>query len=134
MLDIDWQQLFGIEKSILELVIRGTVMYWFLFLIFRFIIRRDIGALGIADVLLLVILGIGYVAMAAAVGALGVALGEIGSTLALVVMLLAVIYLYYLSGGSFELKFFEPNAIVPPMPRAICARATRCSSWKIFWI
>ena len=30
-------------------------MYWFLFLIFRFIVRRDIGAVGIADLLLLVI-------------------------------------------------------------------------------
>lgn len=56
MLDIDWQQLFGIEKSILELFIRGTVMYWFLFLMFRFVLRRDVGAIGIADVLLIVII------------------------------------------------------------------------------
>ena len=56
MLDIDWQQLFGIEKSVLELVIRGTVMYWFLFLMFRFVLRRDVGAIGIADVLLIVII------------------------------------------------------------------------------
>jgi uncharacterized membrane protein YcaP (DUF421 family) len=54
--ELDWQQLFGIEKSILELVIRGTVMYWFLFLLLRFVMRRDVGAIGIADVLLIVIL------------------------------------------------------------------------------
>jgi uncharacterized membrane protein YcaP (DUF421 family) len=30
-------------------------MYWFLFCMFRFVLRRDVGAVGIADVLLLVI-------------------------------------------------------------------------------
>ena len=38
-----------------ELVLRGTAVYWFLFLLFRFVLRRDAGALGIADVLLLVL-------------------------------------------------------------------------------
>jgi len=56
MFEVDWQQLFGIEKSVLELFIRGTVMYWFLFLMFRFVMRRDVGAIGIADVLLIVII------------------------------------------------------------------------------
>jgi uncharacterized membrane protein YcaP (DUF421 family) len=56
MFEIDWQQIFGFEKPFLELFIRGTVMYWFLFLIFRFVLRRDVGALGIADVLLIVII------------------------------------------------------------------------------
>src|ERR1041384_2034900 len=36
-------------------MLRGTLVYWLLFLIFRFVLRRDVGALGIADVLLLVI-------------------------------------------------------------------------------
>jgi uncharacterized membrane protein YcaP (DUF421 family) len=40
----------------LELVLRGTAMYWFLFLLFRFVLRRDAGALGIADILLLVLI------------------------------------------------------------------------------
>src|SRR5688572_26016757 len=56
MFEIDWQHLFGFEKSVLELFIRGTVMYWFLFLMFRFVLRRDVGAIGIADVLLIVII------------------------------------------------------------------------------
>jgi uncharacterized membrane protein YcaP (DUF421 family) len=56
MFELDWQHLFGIEKSILELVVRGTVMYWFLFLLLRFVMRRDVGAIGIADVLLIVII------------------------------------------------------------------------------
>jgi uncharacterized membrane protein YcaP (DUF421 family) len=42
--------------SIPELLVRGSAIFWFLFLIFRFVMRRDIGGVGIADVLLLVII------------------------------------------------------------------------------
>lgn len=55
MESIDWTELFGFSISPWELVIRGSAMYWFLFIIFRFIIRRNVGAVGIADILLLVI-------------------------------------------------------------------------------
>jgi uncharacterized membrane protein YcaP (DUF421 family) len=48
-------ELFAIHVSVPELVLRGTLVYWLLFLIFRFILRRDVGAVGIADILLLVI-------------------------------------------------------------------------------
>jgi uncharacterized membrane protein YcaP (DUF421 family) len=47
--------LFAIHVPVLELVLRGTLVYWLLFGIFRFILRRDVGAVGIADILLLVI-------------------------------------------------------------------------------
>lgn len=56
MFDVDWQALFGLETSPLELFIRGTAMYFFLFVLFRFVLRRDVGAVGIADVLLIVII------------------------------------------------------------------------------
>ena len=48
--------LFAVHVSVLELVVRGTVLYWFLFLLFRFVLRRDVGQLGVADVLLLVLI------------------------------------------------------------------------------
>jgi uncharacterized membrane protein YcaP (DUF421 family) len=53
---MDWEALFGIHVPIPEIVVRGSAVYWFLFLIFRFILRRDVGAVGIADVLLLVLI------------------------------------------------------------------------------
>lgn len=53
---MDWGGMFAVRVPVLEILIRGSAIYWFLFLVFRFVIRRDIGALGIADVLLLVIL------------------------------------------------------------------------------
>ncbi len=38
-------------------MLRGTLMYWFLFGIFRFVLRRDVGSLCISDFLFVVILG-----------------------------------------------------------------------------
>ncbi|MDB5798792.1 MAG: hypothetical protein JWP36_2694 [Paucimonas sp.] len=54
-MDLDWQEIFASSVPAAELVLRGTLMYWFLFIIFRFVVRRDVGSVGIADVLLLVI-------------------------------------------------------------------------------
>ena len=48
--------LFEFTVSPLELIVRGTTMYWFLFFVFRFVARRDVGAVGIGDILLLVII------------------------------------------------------------------------------
>ena len=53
---IDWSNLFGFSVNPAEMVIRGTVIYWFIFLLFRFVLRRDIGAIGIADVMLVVLI------------------------------------------------------------------------------
>lgn len=55
MLSVDWSEMFGLSLPLAEIIIRGTAMYWFLFLLFRFVIRRDVGAVGIADLLVLVI-------------------------------------------------------------------------------
>ena len=49
------RDLFSIHVPVLELVLRGSLVYWLLFSIFRFVLRRDVGAVGIADILLLVI-------------------------------------------------------------------------------
>jgi len=52
----DLAVLFSITVDPLELVVRGSAMYWFLFLLLRFVLRRDVGSIGIADVLLLVLI------------------------------------------------------------------------------
>ena len=51
-----WLTLFTFNLHPLELVLRGTAVYWGLFLLFRFLLRRDTGALGIADILLLMLI------------------------------------------------------------------------------
>jgi len=55
MAGLDWAELFGLSVSPLEMFVRGTAVFWFLFLLFRVFVRRDTGALAIADILLLVI-------------------------------------------------------------------------------
>ena len=55
-MDVDWAGLFAFSVSPLELFVRASVIYWFLFLIFRVVLRRDVGAIGIADVLLVVLI------------------------------------------------------------------------------
>ena len=55
-MDVDWRALFALGVSPLELVIRGSAVYWFLFLVFRVALRRDVGAIGVADVLLVVLI------------------------------------------------------------------------------
>lgn len=52
---IDWHALFGLSVPPLELIVRGTAIYWFLFLLFRVVVRRDAGSIGLADILLIVI-------------------------------------------------------------------------------
>jgi uncharacterized membrane protein YcaP (DUF421 family) len=52
---LDWSGIFGIETSPLELIVRGSAMYLFLFLVFRVVIRRRVGSVGMADILILVI-------------------------------------------------------------------------------
>lgn len=55
LFSVDWGELFRFTVPVLELVVRGTAIYWFLFFVFRFVVRRDVGAVGIADILILVI-------------------------------------------------------------------------------
>ena len=49
-------ELFRFDLNPWELVLRGTAIYWFLFLLFRFVLRRDVGSIAIADILLLVLI------------------------------------------------------------------------------
>ena len=48
--------LFEFSLDPTELVLRGTLIYWMLFLLFRFVLRRDVGSIAIADMLVLVLI------------------------------------------------------------------------------
>ncbi len=52
---IDLAEIFGLSMPAVELVLRGSAIYWFLFAIFRLLIRRDVGSVGIADLLIVVL-------------------------------------------------------------------------------
>lgn len=55
-MNVDWAELFSMHVPALELILRGTLMYWLLLLLFRFVLRREAGSLGVADILLVVII------------------------------------------------------------------------------
>jgi uncharacterized membrane protein YcaP (DUF421 family) len=55
-MDIQWDNIIKFSMSPLEIVIRGTLTYWFIFLLLRIAGRRDIGSLGIADLLVVVLI------------------------------------------------------------------------------
>lgn len=57
LLQVNMAEVVRFTVSPLELIVRGTLMFWFLFLIFRLILRRDVGAASITDFLFVVILG-----------------------------------------------------------------------------
>ena len=51
-----WSEIFALSASPLEPIVRGTLMYLALFVLFRVVIRRRVGAVGISDILLVVII------------------------------------------------------------------------------
>jgi uncharacterized membrane protein YcaP (DUF421 family) len=52
---IDWNSMFIPTVSIGEIFLRGTIVYLFLFIVFR-LLRREAGALGISDLLVVVLI------------------------------------------------------------------------------
>jgi uncharacterized membrane protein YcaP (DUF421 family) len=90
-----------------ELLARGTIMYWFLFLIFRFVLRRDTGSAGISDILFVVLLG-----DAAQNGMIG--RGETVADAALLIGVL-VAWNYALDYLGFYFRFFEWLIDPPPI-------------------
>lgn len=54
-MQIDWQSLFVPSLHIGEIVLRGTIVYLFIFIVFR-VLRRGAGAIGISDLLVVVLI------------------------------------------------------------------------------
>jgi uncharacterized membrane protein YcaP (DUF421 family) len=53
---VEWDELFIPTHSIAEMVVRGALMYLALFIILRFVMKRQAGALGIADIWVIVVI------------------------------------------------------------------------------
>ena len=55
LLEVDWETMFIPSSSVAEMIVRGTITYWFCFLYIRFF-RRGSGQLSISDVLLITLI------------------------------------------------------------------------------
>jgi uncharacterized membrane protein YcaP (DUF421 family) len=53
---MDWKSIFLPDVPILEIVLRGTIMYISLFVLLRVILKRQTGSLGMTDLLLITLL------------------------------------------------------------------------------
>jgi uncharacterized membrane protein YcaP (DUF421 family) len=55
-MNTDWSALFVPSGSLVEIFIRGTVMYLGIFIMLRLLPRRQIGSLGVADLIVVVLI------------------------------------------------------------------------------
>jgi uncharacterized membrane protein YcaP (DUF421 family) len=55
-MEIDWNTIFSPDVPLLEIVLRGSVMYISLFILLRVILKRQTGSLGMTDLLLITLL------------------------------------------------------------------------------
>jgi hypothetical protein len=53
---IDWQTMFVCDTPVLEIIIRGTIIYLSLFVLLRLVLKRESGTMGITDMLLIVLI------------------------------------------------------------------------------
>lgn len=53
---MNWREVFVPTDSLLEVVVRGTIMYLALFFALRFLMKRQAGEVGIADILVIVLI------------------------------------------------------------------------------
>lgn len=105
MLDVDWRSVLLPHTPVLEIVARGSIMYLALFFLLRFVLRREAGALGITDLLLIVLLA------DAAQNGMAASYESVADGLILVVTL--VLWSYILNWLSFRFALFR-RLIRPP--------------------
>lgn len=56
LLTIDWKAVFAPQHSLLELMLRGSLMYLAIFVLLRIMLRRQAGGIGTSDVLVIVLI------------------------------------------------------------------------------
>jgi uncharacterized membrane protein YcaP (DUF421 family) len=53
---MDWESIFLPDVSLIEIILRGSVMYITLFILLRVVLKRQTGGLGVTDLLLVVLI------------------------------------------------------------------------------
>lgn len=56
ILEVNWKEIFVPNMSLLEIIVRGSLTYLSLFALMRFVLKREAGAVGIADLLMVVLI------------------------------------------------------------------------------
>lgn len=105
---IDWKTVFIPDTPLLEIILRGSVMYLALFLLLRVVLKRQAGTLGMTDLLLITLLAdASQNAMA----------GEYKSLPDGIVLVSTIIFWNYsLDWLSFKYIWFRRLIEPPPLP------------------
>ena len=104
---IDWTSIFQPTLGIAEIVVRGTLVYLALFLIFRLVVRRQSGSFGPADLLAIVIIA------DAAQNAMGKDYGSVPEGIVLVMTIVG--WEYFLDWLAWRYPRLRPILKVPPL-------------------
>jgi uncharacterized membrane protein YcaP (DUF421 family) len=105
---MDWKSLFVPDTSLLEIFLRGSIMYIALFAMLRVILKRQTGTLGITDLLLITLL---------ADAAQNAMAGEYTSISDGIVLVGTIIFWNYLFDWlSFKSAWFGHLIEPPPLP------------------
>ena len=104
---IDWTSIFQPSLGIAEIVVRGTLVYLALFLIFRLVVRRQSGSFGPADLLAIVIIA------DAAQNAMGKDYGSVTEGIVLVMTIVG--WEYFLDWLAWRYPRLRPILKVPPL-------------------
>lgn len=54
--DVDWRSVLAFETPVLEIVVRGTLTFLALLVLLRVVSKREVGAMGTADILVIVLI------------------------------------------------------------------------------
>lgn len=104
---IDWTAVFYPSLGLAEVVLRGTLIYLALFLILRFIARRQAGSFGPADLLVIVLIA------DAAQNGLGKDYTSV--TEGIVLVLTIVVWEYIIDWLAWKFPSARPFLTVPPL-------------------
>lgn len=105
---VDWWELFVPTHSVAEMVVRATLMYLSLFVVFRLFMKRPIGAIGIADILVIVVIA------DAAQNAFAKSYQSV--TEGIVLILVIVFWEYLIDWAAYRIKWLHDLLEPPPLP------------------
>lgn len=105
---MDWKSIFIPDTPLLEIIVRGTLMYISLFVLLRVILKRQTGTLAMTDLLLITLL---------ADAAQNAMAGEYKSVPDGIVLVSTIIFWNYLFDWlSFKSSWFARLVEPPPLP------------------
>lgn len=107
VMNIDWTSIFQPSLGIAEIIVRGTLVYLALLLIFRLIVRRQSGSFGPADLLAIVIIA------DAAQNAMGKEYASVTEGIVLVMTIVG--WEYFLDWLAWRYPRLRPVLKVPPL-------------------